>query len=159
MRHLDTQVVDEFDVVLSCDNAVPHLLTDDDLTQAFGAMRNRLSVGGTLLIGLSDYDRMQEEKPTVSSVRVLNRSDGQAYVFKGMKWRGDGRTYDFDHFIVHNTDDGWKTVHQEGTYRSLTRSEMTTLLNQTGFTNSVWHLPADTGYFEPVVTATKASEW
>jgi len=37
-RHLDEQIAGTYTVVLSCDNALPHLLTDDDI---FMAIRSR----------------------------------------------------------------------------------------------------------------------
>ncbi len=41
-----------FDVVISYDNAIPHLLTDADLARAFGAMRSKLRPGGLLVVSV-----------------------------------------------------------------------------------------------------------
>jgi protein-L-isoaspartate O-methyltransferase len=43
-------VAGEFDVVLSCDNAIPHLLADEEVLQALRAMRSKLRPGGLLVI-------------------------------------------------------------------------------------------------------------
>jgi 2-polyprenyl-3-methyl-5-hydroxy-6-metoxy-1,4-benzoquinol methylase len=46
-RTLETQVAGMFDVVLSCDNSLPHLLTDDDLRRAARSMRAKLRAGAS----------------------------------------------------------------------------------------------------------------
>lgn len=48
-RALDTQVSGTFDIVLSCDNSLPHLLTEDDLRRAIHSMDAKLRRGGLLL--------------------------------------------------------------------------------------------------------------
>ena len=50
MRELDTVVRPAFDAVIACDNALPHLLGDDDLDVALGAIARVLAArGGALL--------------------------------------------------------------------------------------------------------------
>jgi glycine/sarcosine N-methyltransferase len=46
MRALDSRVAGTFDVVISCDNALPHLLSDDDIRLAARGMWTRLNAGG-----------------------------------------------------------------------------------------------------------------
>jgi glycine/sarcosine N-methyltransferase len=41
-RALDTQVPGTFDLVISCDNALPHLLTGEDLRLGVRNMRSKL---------------------------------------------------------------------------------------------------------------------
>src|SRR4051812_6471810 len=62
LRALDT-VPGTYDVVLSCDNALPHLLTDDDLGRAATGMWSRLRPGGLLVVSIRDYDALSAEKP------------------------------------------------------------------------------------------------
>lgn len=47
-----------FAAVLASDNAVPHLLTADDLAAAAGSMRGRVRDGGLLVAGMRDYDAL-----------------------------------------------------------------------------------------------------
>src|SRR5260370_10145499 len=54
-----------FDVVMSCDNAIPHMLTDDDVHRVFAAMHAKLRRGGLIVISVRDYDKeMTERRPT-----------------------------------------------------------------------------------------------
>src|ERR687890_383486 len=57
VRELALQVDGEFDVVLACDNALPHLLEDDDLRQAVDNMFAKLRPGGLFVASIRDYDR------------------------------------------------------------------------------------------------------
>jgi glycine/sarcosine N-methyltransferase len=56
VRDLET-LQGTYDVVICCDNALPHLLTDIDVAQAFRAMRSRLRPGGLMVITVRDYDK------------------------------------------------------------------------------------------------------
>jgi hypothetical protein len=51
-----------FDVVISCDNSLPHLLTDDDMLVALKEMLASLSAGGGCIVSVRDYET--EERGT-----------------------------------------------------------------------------------------------
>ena len=161
MRDLEHCVEGLYDVVISCDNSVPHLMKDGEILRAASGMRAKLSVNGLLLIGTRDYDRMVEQRPPATPVRIVNGPHGRAFVFQVLDWADDGRSYGFEHFIVHETRDGWQTIHGRGEYRALLRAELTDLLGRTGFSHVRWHMPEETGYFETVVTAVPSTthEW
>jgi 2-polyprenyl-3-methyl-5-hydroxy-6-metoxy-1,4-benzoquinol methylase len=46
-----------FDLVIACDNAVPHLLTDEDLLTAFGQFFACVRPGGGVLLTVRDYEK------------------------------------------------------------------------------------------------------
>jgi glycine/sarcosine N-methyltransferase len=60
-------VAGEFGVVISCDNAVPHLLDQAEVDQALEEMFAKLRPGGLLLVSIRDYDRALTERPAVAS--------------------------------------------------------------------------------------------
>ena len=64
-------VVGDFDVVISCDNAIPHLLDDADVAQALHAMRAKLRPGGLLVISIRDYDKALIERPATAPPLLL----------------------------------------------------------------------------------------
>jgi SAM-dependent methyltransferase len=55
MRQAYTHHRREFDIVISCDNSIAHLLTDTDLLAALTEMRACLKIGGGCLITARDY--------------------------------------------------------------------------------------------------------
>ena len=62
MRTLSEQISQRFDMVLSCDNALPHLLKDSELAAAAHHLHTVLNPGGLLIATIRDYDAI-EPKP------------------------------------------------------------------------------------------------
>lgn len=161
LRALGEQVTGQFDVVLSCDNALPHLLTDADLLAAARAMRDRLRPGGLVLISIRDYDYYQDQRAGQGSEQrtnalppqVMDDERGRRMVFQVWDWSEDGQTYTVTLFLVQSEPPGYRTRHYTTTYRALRRSELNALLAQAGLDDIRWHMPQDTGYHQPIVTA------
>src|SRR5215212_5998659 len=63
VRVLDETVHERFDAVISCDNALPHLLTNTDLELALGSIRRCLRDEGVLLASVRDYDSLSAARP------------------------------------------------------------------------------------------------
>ena len=59
-----SEVAGDFDVVISCDNAVPHLLHEID--RAVAEMHKEARPGGLLVISIRDYDRALIQRPAVA---------------------------------------------------------------------------------------------
>lgn len=57
MRQAGRHFGPDFDVVIACDNAVPHLLSDAEILGAFREARKCLKPGGLYLISVRDYER------------------------------------------------------------------------------------------------------
>jgi glycine/sarcosine N-methyltransferase len=151
MRRLETQVEGDFDVVLSCDNALPHLLTDDDLHLAVCHMRSRLRDSGLLLISIRDYDHLIMDRPPATTPQVFDDNGGRRIVFQVWDWAD--QTYTVHMFILREGKRGWRTSHYATTYRALLRAELSALLESCGFADIRWYMPQDTGYYQPVVIA------
>ena len=144
-----------FDVVLSCDNALPHLLTEDDLRRAVGTIWSKLRGGGLVLLGIRDYDRLLRERPSATVPDVHTGPDGRRIVFQTWDWAAGSPRYGVDYFILTERASQWETFHRTMVYRALPRAELTGLLEATGFVDVRWHEPEATGYFQPVVTASR----
>lgn len=151
MRELESVITDTFDVVISCDNAVPHLLSDADLLQAASSIYNRLNDGGIALISIRDYDAVLETKPQTTPIRILEHENDKWLTFQMWEWHGD--IYTLHQFIlVEDNLAQWQTKHQVTQYRALRRAELTAMMEQAGFQQVQWHL---TGYYQPILTARK----
>jgi SAM-dependent methyltransferase len=159
VRALNAEVAGKFDVVLSCDNALPHLLTDADLLLAVRQMRTRLRRDGLLLAGIRDYDQAVQDQrqpaPTATPPRVFDDAEGRRIIFQIWDWADDRRTYTLNHFILRQRQDEWQTNLLTTEYRALQREEFSAILRAAGFADICWHLPAESGFYQPLVTARK----
>lgn len=153
LRNLADAVPGTFDVVLSCDNSLPHLLTDDDLRSAIGQMRQKVRPGGLIVIGLRNYDALVRTRPQTTSPLVRDRPDGRTVIFQLWDWADDGRTYDLSLFVLQQHGEPWQVKCHTTRYRALLRAELDELLASAAFTGIVWHEPDSTGHHQPLVTA------
>ena len=154
-RALKDRVEGTFDVVISCDNSLPHLITDDDLVLVAQNMASKLKPTGLLLASIRDYDRLAKEKPVLDSPRVLDGPEGRRIVFQVWDWSSDGRTYTAHQFILRETKGEWKTFHCTVDYRALLRDELSEVLREAGLSAIRWHMPKESGYYQPIVTGRK----
>lgn len=141
-----------FDVVLACDNAVPHLLTDDDLHRAAVGMRAKLRDGGLLVVSIRDYDDLIARKPRSELPRVFDRPDGRQIAFQVWDWSETAPTYTVHQYVVREMGGAWQTRHEATVYRALQRSELAEIVRAAGFREVGWHLPEETGYYQPILT-------
>jgi SAM-dependent methyltransferase len=155
LRTLVTQVAGRFEVVIACDNSLPHLLSDEDLRQALQNIYSKLDTPGLFLASIRDYDQLQAEKPRATLPHVFDDPKGKRIVFQVWDWSEDGCAYVVHQFILRETKDGWQTGHYATHYRALLRHELTRLLSEVGFSQVGWQMPPDSGYYQPVVRARK----
>jgi SAM-dependent methyltransferase len=155
MRALDSQVAGAFDVVLSCDNALPHLLGDDDLRLAARGVWARLSAGGLALVSIRDYDLLLRDRPRATMPDVHDGPDGTRVVLQVWDWEPDLPRYRVHYFILRHVEGRWETFQHTMVYRALRRDELSRILREVGFSDVRWHTPEETGYYQPIATALK----
>lgn len=153
LRDLDTVVSGSFDVVLSCDNALPHLLSREDLLLAAHSMKSKLKPDGLLLVSIRDYDSIVAEKPCSTTPQIIDTPSGRRIVFQVWDWLKDGRTYQIHQFIIRQTQEKWNTAHYTTLYRTLLRDELGQILQDVGFKKLDWLMPSISGYYQPIVVA------
>ena len=154
VRELECAFDQKFDVVISCDNSLPHLLTDEDLTLALRNVRHVLTDKGLFVASIRDYDRLLAEKP---SFVALNPGGGvpeqEVIMFQIWDWSKESDTYLLRLFIMSQASGGWQVKEIRTRYRAIRRSELTAALESAGFARIAWHEPEQSGYFQPIVTA------
>jgi 2-polyprenyl-3-methyl-5-hydroxy-6-metoxy-1,4-benzoquinol methylase len=143
-----------FDVVLACDNALPHLLDDDDLQRGVEGMAARLCQGGLFLASTRDYDTLVPQRPRATMPRIIDGASRRV-VFQVWDWSPDGRTYWLHQFILCQEAAGWRTTQHTTQYRALRSEELTAALQRAGLCDIRWHRPEESGYYQPIVTARK----
>ena len=150
-RNLDH--ADHFDIVMACDNSIAHCLGDDDLAAALASMKSRLIAGGVLLLSVRDYDVLVPDRPQFNNEHIQDRPDGRRVVFQVWDWDEDGNAYVMHQFLLRATAEGYETNHFKTKLRALRRDQLTSALGDAGFQDIRWHLPEETGYYQPIVTA------
>jgi glycine/sarcosine N-methyltransferase len=151
-RSLGEQVEGEFDVVISCDNSLPHMPSDEDLLLAAQNIRSKLRDEGLFVASIRDYDEVLRERPTATMPSMLDTPEGRRIYFQAWDWV-DARTYTVHLFLVGESDGAWETHHHETRYRAVLRAELAEILHEAGFRDVTWQTPETSGYYQPVVKA------
>jgi glycine/sarcosine N-methyltransferase len=146
-----------FDVVTSCDNSLPHLLTDADLALALARIHASVRPGGLIVIGIRDYDALRVERPRFTSPQVVDRDDQRTVLFQLWDWADDAETYTLTMFRHTMADGAWKTRTGATRYRALRRADLDRLVMAAGFVDLAWHVPDETGHHQPLLTARRAT--
>jgi SAM-dependent methyltransferase len=153
IRRVAETVSGPFDAAISCDNALPHLLTDVDLDQAIRSVRACLREGGVFLASIRDYDALAEARPSGVPIS-LHGDPGTRYgTGQAWTWTKEGDRMTINLFVLTETDGGWNTSERETTYRALRRDTLTAALRTNGFATVEWLMPERSGYYQPVVLA------
>lgn len=152
-RTLMMQVGGEYDLVGAFDNAIPHLLQDDDLALAAKNLYAKTKRGGMFIASTRDYDAILQDKPQATTPHVYDSGGERRIIFQVWDW--EGSQYTLQHFIMRGDGQSWVTQYGETRYRALRRDELSAFLQNAGFSNVRWHMPDSTGYYQPIVTARK----
>jgi glycine/sarcosine N-methyltransferase len=155
MRNLDEVPAAGFDAVICLDNALPHLLSEADLTQAAAQIRAKMRIGGTFVASVRDYDEILPQRPIVQGPAFYSDKGKRRIVFQVWDWQ-DERRYTFHMYITRETSTGWANFHGASAYRAVLRDEITGILESRGFTNIRWWFPTESGFYQPIVIATAA---
>lgn len=143
-----------FDVVVSCDNSLPHLLTDEELLISLRQMANCVSVGGGCLVTIRDYEKEERGKNLVKPYGVRVESGSRYLLFQ--VWDFEGEQYDFTlYFVAENLSTREvRTFAMRSRYYAIPTSRLCELMRQAGFSD-VRRL--DGVFFQPVLVGTRAA--
>ena len=153
LREVDRSVTGPFDLVVSLDNALPHLESDQDLRQALAALRRLLGPDGLFLASVRDYDRLRRERPDGTPLAVYPEDGGERRVQQTWDWWPDGEGYDFTLRIERRRGGKNEALVFTGRYRALRRAELNAALEASGFPDPTWLPPEESGFFQPIVAA------
>jgi glycine/sarcosine N-methyltransferase len=141
-----------FDVVLAADNALPHLLTDEDLSRALQQILGKLSPGGIFVASIRDYDQIVVSHPTMPPPAFFQDGEYRRIYHQVWDWSSD-RQYTVHLYITEETRIGWNCRHFVSVYRAVLREELTALLSHAGFVDVRWLMPEESGFYQPLVLA------
>ena len=149
---LSNVFTESFDVVMAMDNALPHMLTSEDLASAVKSIAGQVKPGGIFVASIRDYDDLLEKKPPYSPPYIHKTPEGQRVSFQTWEW--DGENYRLVQYII--DDERTLEISKfECEYRATRRQELTDLLLANGFGEVSWKAPDETSFYQPIVVAGK----
>jgi SAM-dependent methyltransferase len=152
---LDRQIGGSYDIVICCDNTLPHFLYDDELLIVLRNIFKRLKPGGLFISSIRDYDAIINDRPKFTTPREFDDKYGRRIVFQAWEWLEGKHNYFFHLFILKEKQGIWTVSQYSTEYRTLLRSELSEALKSTGFSNTAWQMPSESGYYQPIVVAHK----
>jgi len=149
LRRLSSVFPHPFAAVLACDNAIPHLLSDDDILTAFEECRRVLAPGGVLLISVRDYAAIERRTPDVRPYG--SRIDGDCHYAAEQIWRWEGNQYDLSLRLTQQCGSDAPVVHEfRSRYYAVELPALERLLRAAGFDPVVRR---DEHFFQPLLVS------
>jgi SAM-dependent methyltransferase len=138
------------DVVLACDNAIPHLDTDDRIARAFRRFYEVLRPGGTCILSVRDYAAMERDGVRLIPYGVRRRGSDRVAVFQIQEWEGEH----YDLHLYFTFDDGQRVETRvfHSRYYAVTIDRLAALLAGAGFVRME---RLDDVFFQPLIVAQK----
>lgn len=143
----------QFDVVLSADNSITHLLTDEDLSLALRQMYQCTRPGGGCLLTVRDYDQEERGIGIVKPYGVRFEGGKRFFIFQ--VWDFEGTIYDMAMYFVEDDQisDQVITHVMRTKYNAVSTKHLLNLMRQAGFTrterlNGVFYQPVLVGHRE-----------
>jgi SAM-dependent methyltransferase len=136
MREAQAHHRRQFDVVISADNSITHLLTDDDLLLALRQMHACARPGGGCLLTVRDYDREERGTGLIKPYGVREEGGKRYVIFQ--VWDFVGEVYDMAmYFVVDDgTSDPLVTHVMRTRYNAIGTDRLLDLMRRAGFTKA-----------------------
>jgi SAM-dependent methyltransferase len=152
MRALRAVTPQSFDIVVACDNAVPHLLTDDDIRRAFRQFHACTSPGGGCILSVRDYANLERGGRQIHPRMVHDIPGGRLFTFD--VWDFDGDYYDLIIYAVEDRGQDEAAIHvmRGGRYYCVSIDKLEQLLKEAGFEQVIILRER---FFQPVLVGLK----
>jgi SAM-dependent methyltransferase len=140
----------DFDLVLACDNALPHLLTDDEILAALGQLYRCTRPGGGCLLSVRDYAQM-ERSDGVQLYGMREEEGVRCLVFQARRFSGP--IYDVEMYFVEDRGGDECATHVMRTrYYAVDTDTLLALMERAGYVD-VQRL--DEVYVQPLLVGTR----
>jgi len=139
-----------FDLVLACDNVLPHLLSDDDILTALHQLYHCTRSGGRCLISVRDYAQM-ERTDQIQLYGIREEAGVRYLIFQARRF--DGPIYDLDMYFIKDAGGTECSTHVMRTrYYAVDTTTLLALMERAGWVD-VQRL--DGVFFQPLLIGTK----
>jgi ribonuclease HI len=133
MRQLHQVHQNQFDLVIACDNAVPHLSSEDEIRHTFEQFYQCTTSNGGCIISVRDYANTERGGRRLYPRLAHETTDGRIVIFD--LWDFDGDYYDITTYVVEDKNQltALTQVIRGGRYYCVTITTLERLLAQVGF--------------------------
>ena len=151
MRESYTHHGRQFDVVISCDNSVPHLLADDDILTAFKQFHQCTRPGGGCIVSVRDYEKEDLSKQQIKPYGIREQNGVRWLLWQ--VWDPHGSTYDVTMYFVEDRGTPDCRTHAfHSTYYAIEIPKLMNLMIEAGFANV---RRVDNRFFQPIIIGTR----
>lgn len=152
MRTIHDHYQRQFDVVLSADNSITHLLTDDDLLRALRQMYQCARPGGGCLLTVRDYDAEARGTGLIKPYGVREEGEKRFVIFQ--VWDFIGSAYDLAMYFVEDdrTSEQVVTHVMRTRYNAVGTDRLLDMMRQAGFTSAE---RLDGCFYQPVLAGNR----
>jgi SAM-dependent methyltransferase len=134
IRHLGHVGAGSVAAAVACDNAVPHLLSDTEILQAFRSCYRCLRPGGVAIFSVRDYASIERRNPDVRPYG-LRYEAGRRFLAVQV-WEWDGDQYDLRVYLTSESPTGaCETRVLTSRYYAVPFARLADLLVEAGFTD------------------------
>lgn len=153
MRELRQIRQGRFDLVIACDNAIPHLLSEEDILLALQQFYACTTEEGGCIISVRDYANMDLEGRKFYPRTIHQTPDRRVILFD--IWEFDGAYYDFTTYILEDRGAGGTSSHaiRGGRYYCVTIAALERLFRQAGFNHVIVEREK---YYQPLLVGMKS---
>lgn len=132
VRHLSETIDEKFDAVISCENSLPLLLSEEDVALGLSNMHHRLDPSGVCIISIRNYDKIFSEKQRFHPRHIHALGDKRLIVFDVWDYQDD-EFICLNVFYLYEKKSGWEVECRPMVFRALFTDDFIRVLKQTGF--------------------------
>jgi SAM-dependent methyltransferase len=143
-----------FDLVIACDNVIPHLLSEADILWVFQQFYACTTEEGGCIISVRDYANMDLGGRRFLPRTVHQTPEGRVILFD--IWEFDGAYYDFTTYIIEDQGERHISTHaiRGGRYYCVTIATLERLFGKAGFRKVAI---VREKYHQPILVAMKSN--
>lgn len=145
----------KFDILICCDNAIAHLISNHEMQKAVKNFYKCLKKDGLLIISTRDYDETMKKRPTNTPIQFYKNRYGKRIHFQIWEWDSIKPIYQLYHFILIKETNRWKTVVNRVKYRAYKRIELNKIFRHHKFRQIRWIFSKESKFFQPIMIARK----
>lgn len=131
---LTAVVTGPFDAIVCKGNALPHLITDEEIETTLLTFYELLRPGGLLVVGMRDFDQMRAHRPNFLPGLSHIEEENEFITYEIWEWRdGPPMVATQNLYITHGHPNALKTIKRTTSFRPLSIEEVRVVLSELGY--------------------------